>query len=71
MIYEPKPEPPAFEKYPASTVFITNPVCILVAAVSVYLVWQLGMLWGLLFIIYLLGNEFFIYQHGCSVCYYL
>ena len=65
-----KREPEAFEGYPCSTVFISNFVNLMVCVVGVYLVWQLGALWGVLFIVFLLGNEFFIYKHGCSCCYY-
>ena len=56
--------------YPLSTVFITNSIAILLWIIGVYLVWQLGILWGVLFIIYLLGLEFFVYKHGCSCCCY-
>jgi hypothetical protein len=63
-------EPQAFENYPLSTVLTTNGITLLIWVVSVYLVWQLGMLWGGLFIIYLIGLEFFVYKHGCSCCYY-
>lgn len=65
-----KKEPEAFEKYPLSTVLITNIANLIICIIGVYLVWQLGVFWGVLFIVYLLGNEFFIYKHGCLCCYY-
>jgi len=65
-----KQEPRAFEEYPFSTVLITNSVALLVWVISVYLVWQLGRLWGMLFAVYLIFHEFSIYKGGCSSCYY-
>jgi hypothetical protein len=65
-----KKEPKAFEKYPLSTVLITNGIGLLVCITSVYLVWQLGTGWGILFIVYLLDLEFSAYKHSCSSCYY-
>lgn len=65
-----KKEPKVFEKYPLSTVLITNGISLLVCIIGVYLVWQLGMAWGILFIVYLLDLEFSAYKHGCSCCYY-
>lgn len=65
-----KKEPRAFKKYPLSTVLITNSVIVIIWIISVYLVWQLGRFLGILFIIYIIGLEFFIYKHGCSCCYY-
>lgn len=63
-------EPQVFENYPFSTILITNGLTLLIWIVAVYLVWQLGMFWGVLFAVYLLALEFFIYKHGCSCCCY-
>lgn len=65
-----KQEPKAFESYPLSTVLIANTVSLIVSAVGVYLLWQLNIILGLLFIVYLLGLEFSVYRQGCSCCYY-
>ena len=40
-------EPGAFEKYPLSTVLLTNIVNLVICVIGVYLVWQLGMIWGI------------------------
>ena len=63
-------EPQVFENYPLSTVLIINGITLLIWVTGVYLVWQLSILWGALFIVYLLGLEFFVYKHACSCCYY-
>jgi hypothetical protein len=63
-------EPVPFEKYPLSTVLIAGGVALLVLVISAYLVWQVNMFLGLLFICYLLGLEYSIYKLGCSCCYY-
>jgi len=63
-------QPSAFENYPLSTNLITSIVTLLICAVGVYLLWQLGMIWGILFILYIIGLELFTFKHGCSCCYY-
>ena len=65
-----KKELQAFENYPFSTILITNIITFLIYFIGVYLVWQLGMLWGVLFIVYLLGLEVSVYKQGCSCCHY-
>lgn len=63
-------EPQAFEKYPFSTNLIINLVNLIVYAAGFYLIFQLGLIWALLYVIYILALEFSVMKMGCSCCYY-
>lgn len=65
-----KKESQVFENHPFSTILITNCLILLVWFSALYLVWQLGIFWGVLFAVYLLFLEFSIYKQGCSCCCY-
>lgn len=65
-----KPAPQPFENYPARTVLIVWLVNLIVYLASVYLIWRLGALWGVLAIVYLFVVEFSTYWEGCTHCYY-
>lgn len=66
----PEPEPKVFENYPSWIISITGLQSLLVYAVGAYLVFQFGLIWGILYIIYLFGLEISIYKEGCVSCYY-
>ena len=65
-----KGKPEAYESYPPSTVVFFQFLLIINYAVGVYILSQLWIWFGLLFIIYVLFLELMVYREGCSCCYY-
>lgn len=64
------PEPEAYESYPWSSVIVFNSVLLVTYLVGLYILLQLGFVWGLLYIVYLIVLEFTTYREGCVNCYY-
>ena len=64
------PESKIYDKYPISTVIVVWFIILVVYVVSAYIVFQIGNLWGWLYIVYLIGMEIMIYKEGCVICCY-
>lgn len=63
--------PVAFEKYPLSTVFVFQFVSLVNYAIGIYLLYQISVLFSMIFVFYILIMEFSVYKEGCvSCCYY-
>ena len=64
-------KPEIYDKgFPASTVLITNLVLLATYASGAYLFFRIGLLWGALFIIYMIYMEISVLREGCRYCYY-
>ena len=65
-----KKEPKAFERYPAWIVLTMNLAFLVNYAIGVFILAQLGVLWGFLFVIYVLLLELSVFEEGCQYCCY-
>lgn len=63
-------EPTVFEKYPLSTVFVSNLVTLLNYAIGLYLLYRINIIFAGFFLVYLLAVEIFTYREGCVSCWY-
>ena len=64
-------KPEIYEKgYPAKTILTTNLVTLATYACGLYLFFQAGLLWGALFLIYLIYMEISLLREGCRYCFY-
>jgi len=63
-------EPEAFEWYPLWIVLAFNLASFLSYAIGAYLLFLVGMVWGILYITYLIYLELSTYREGCVCCYY-
>ena len=63
-------EPEVYESYPISTVIIFNAVVLVNYIIGFYILSLLGLVWGVLFVGYLLFLEYRVYREGCVNCYY-
>ncbi|KPK86688.1 MAG: hypothetical protein AMS27_04425 [Bacteroides sp. SM23_62_1] len=58
------------EKYPARIIAITNLLSVLIYIAGAYIIYQLGLIWALIYIGYLLFLEIRLLSTGCPDCYY-
>jgi hypothetical protein len=63
-------EPEAYESYPWSSVIVFNAVSVVNYLVGIYILSRVGLVWGLLFLIYVVVLEFNVIREGCRYCYY-
>jgi len=63
-------EPKAYEKYPVVNVLVYNLVTLVNYVIGVYILYRVGLVWGLLYAVYLVILEFYLYKEGCASCYY-
>ncbi len=63
-------EPKAYERYPLRNVLIYNLVILVTYLIGVYILSRIGLVWGLLYIVYLIILELQLYREGCASCYY-
>ncbi len=63
-------QPKTFENYPCSTIFISNLFSILTYLTGAYIILQIGILWMILYLLYILGLEINLMKKGCVRCYY-
>jgi hypothetical protein len=59
-----------YENYPLSTVFVSNLLNILIYAIGFYIIYQLGWIWSLVFLVYIFFLEFRVLSKSCVNCYY-
>ena len=63
-------EPKAYESYPWSSVLVYNMILLVNYIIGIYLLARVGLVWGALFLIYVVILEFKVYREGCVNCYY-
>lgn len=59
-----------YESYPIWTVIIVNIFQLLVYVSGAYILFRLSFIMGILYILYILLLEFFLYKEACPNCYY-
>jgi len=59
-----------FENYPCKIIFISNLVSISIYLIGAFIIYQLGIIWLLLYLIYILGFEIRLLKKSCPNCYY-
>ena len=65
-----KKEPEGYDSYPAWIVLATNLVSFATYGIGFYLLFLVGIFWGLLYVLYLFVLELLLYRDGCAYCYY-
>ena len=63
-------QPKTFENYPCRIIFISNLVSLLIYIIGAYIIFQLGLVWLLLYLLYIIWLEIRIMQKSCANCYY-
>ncbi len=59
-----------YENYPPSTIFISNLLNLSIYAIGFYILFQLGLVYSLLYLVYLLFLEIKLLGRSCVHCYY-
>lgn len=59
-----------YENYPFYIVFISNLVSILIYLIGAFIVWQIGLIWLVLYLIFIVILEFRLIKGHCTDCYY-
>ena len=59
-----------YENYPLWIVFISNLVSIAIYLIGAYIIYQIGLIWLILYLIFILILEFLLIQGHCVDCYY-
>ncbi|MFC1800923.1 hypothetical protein ACFLZB_00450 [Nanoarchaeota archaeon] len=59
-----------YEKYPISTIIQVHILNLLVYLTGAYIMFRLHLITGILYLIYIVLLEFFVYKQACPHCYY-
>jgi hypothetical protein len=59
-----------YENYPGSTVVISNSLTFAIYALGLYILSQAGLIFGLLFLVFILGKEYSLLFGACRNCWY-
>ncbi len=59
-----------YENYPLSIVFLSNAVSIAIYLIGGFLIFQLGLIWLFLYILFILLLEVRLLRRSCTNCYY-
>ena len=59
-----------FENYPCWIIIISNLVSNAIYLIGAYIVYQVGIIWLLLYLLYIFGLEFRLMKKSCIHCYY-
>ena len=63
-------ETKTFENFPFSTIFIANSFTIAIYLIGIYFLLQFHVIYAVLYFIYIILLETYIYKEGCVSCYY-
>ena len=63
-------QPKTFENYPGITILTSNLVSIAIYLMGTYIIYQLGIIWLLFYLIYIFGLEILLMKRSCVNCYY-
>jgi len=63
-------QPKTFENYPYRIIIISNIVSIAIYFIGAYILYRLGIIWLLLYLIYIVGLEIRLMKRSCINCYY-
>jgi len=59
-----------FENYPCKIIFISNLVSIAIYLIGSFIIFQVGLIWLTLYLVYILGLEIRLLKNSCPNCYY-
>ena len=59
-----------YENYPFWITLVTSLFSLLICLIGTYILLQLGLVWAVLYILYLIFLEVWRYKEGCACCYY-
>ena len=59
-----------FESYPGCIVFVSNLVLLAIYLTGAYIIYQLGIIWLVFYLLYILGLEIRLMKGSCVNCYY-
>ena len=59
-----------FENYPLPIVFFSNLVSILIYLIGIFIIYQIGLLWLILYLVFIGILEFRLIKGHCTNCYY-
>lgn len=60
----------AFERYPLGIIVLSNGLSILIYTLALFILYQLGIIFAILFFCYCVFLEIRLYRSGCVNCYY-
>jgi hypothetical protein len=63
-------QPKTFENYPCWIIIVSNLVSIAIYLIGAYIIYQLGVVWFLFYLIYIFGLEIRLMKRSCVKCYY-
>jgi len=63
-------EPGCYEKYPNGVIFVSNLLSLLIYGIGAYVLYRFGLIWVMLYIIFILVSEFRLLSGHCVDCYY-
>ena len=63
-------DPGWFEKYPIRVIFISNLLSLMMYSVGAYVLYRFGLIWVILYIIFILAIEYRLLSGHCVDCYY-
>jgi hypothetical protein len=63
-------EAACYDNYPPSTVIISNSLTLAIYALGFFILFQAGLIFGLLFVAYILWKEFSLMSKSCRNCWY-
>jgi hypothetical protein len=60
----------AYENYPCTTVIVSNILSILIYFIGAFIMSKLGVIWLLVYVLYILFMEISLLRKSCAGCYY-
>jgi len=63
-------DPGCYEKYPTRVIFVSNLLSLLIYSIGAYVLFRFGLIWVILYIIFILVCEFRLLSGHCVDCYY-
>ncbi|MCD4752981.1 MAG: hypothetical protein K8R40_07915 [Anaerolineaceae bacterium] len=63
-------QPETYENYPCWIIIISNLVSIVIYLIGAYIIYQLGIIWLLIYLLYIFGLEIRLMKKSCVNCYY-
>jgi len=63
-------QPAIHEKYPLGIIAVTNLVSVIIYLTGAYIIYQLGLIWALLYMTYIIFLEIRLLSVSCPDCYY-
>ena len=59
-----------YENYPVLFVFICNLFSLIIYALGIYIILQIGLIWIIPYVVFILFLEYSVLKHSCRYCFY-